>query len=224
MKKCIFTINFGGYDRLREPLFITKGWDYIVFTDNDIKDSIWQPRKVDFGMHGHHSARYAYINSNLHLPEYDYSIMIGGQLELKGDLDKFVKENFDMSKNFNLMKHPCRACIFEEAKLLIKEGMVKGDDIKKLDDQMNRYMFNGMPEKFGLSACGIIGRHHNDEVKKFESIWWDELYGGICRDQLSFDYLRWKLVMSHHWFPTLYWDLIHGEYFDVYRHGKDVFA
>lgn len=224
MKKCVFTINFGGYDRLREPLFKTDGWDYIVFTNNDIKSEGWEVRKVDLDMTNHHAARHVYINSNLYLSEYDYSIMVGGQIEIKGDMDKFVKENFDLSKNFNLMKHPCRACIFDEANLLIKETLVKGDGVAELNDQMHRYKFNGMPTNFGLSACGIIGRHHNTEVKKFERIWWNELYNGICRDQLSFDYLRWKLVMSHHWFPTLYWDLLHGEYFDIYRHGVDRFA
>ncbi len=222
MKKCIFTINFGNYDRLREPLFVSEGWDYIVFTNNDIKSDIWEVRKVDLDMTNSHRARHVYINSQKYLPEYDYSIMIGGQIEIKSDLNKFVKENFDLSKDFNLLKHPCRTCIYDEAKLLIKEKIGKEHEITP---QLDRYKKEGFPAKFGLSACGIIGRKHNKNVAKYESMWWDELYGGVCRDQLSFDYIRWKFdKCTHHWFPTLYWELLHGEYFDVYRHGTDRFA
>jgi len=221
MKKCLFTINFGNYDRLRDPIK-TDGWDYIVFTNNDITSDVWDVRRVDFDMSNHYAARYVYINSHKFLPEYDYSIMVGGQIEVKGNLDKFVEQNFDLTKDFNLMKHPCRTCVYDEAALILKEGWGKYEEI---DPQMARYKKEGFPEKFGLSACGIIGRRRNIKIKEYENRWWNEVINGACRDQLSFDYVRWRYPdCTHHWFPTPYWDLLHGEFFDIYRHGTDKFA
>jgi hypothetical protein len=223
MKKCIFTVNFGGYDKLRKPHTKTKGWDYICFTNNDITSEDWEIRKVDLDLPNFSAARHVYINSHKYLPEYDYSIMVGGQIEVKGDLDKFVREQFDTSKDFNLMKHPCRTDIYQEAACVVRENIDKDYNV---NPQIERYKKQGLPENFGLSASGIIGRKHNTQVAKFERLWWHEVINGSTRDQLSFDYVRWRYAAecTHHWFPIFYWDLLHGEFFDIYKHGTDRFA
>ena len=82
MKKALYTINFKGYDPLREPLILTEGWDYIVFTDQDLESENFQVRKVNTELSGHLAARDYYINSQKYLPEYDLTIMIGGQLQV----------------------------------------------------------------------------------------------------------------------------------------------
>ena len=46
MKKVIYTSIFGGYDQLPDPIYTPKGWDFICFTDSDIKSNIWKIEKV----------------------------------------------------------------------------------------------------------------------------------------------------------------------------------
>ena len=41
-KKVIYTTIFGGYDELTEPYFIPDGWDFICFTDTDLKSKNWK--------------------------------------------------------------------------------------------------------------------------------------------------------------------------------------
>ena len=48
------------------------------------------------------------------------------------------------------------------------------------------------PERFGLRSAGIIIRRNNDNVRKFNELWWDEISKGSHRDQLSQMYVSWK--------------------------------
>jgi len=234
MKKCLYTIHFGDHDKPHEP-FKSEGWDYLMFTNRtDIKSNVWDIRVVTTPLPDYLAARYVYINSHLFVPkEYDYSLMIGGQIHVDGDLNKL---DIDYGKDFNMMKHPCRTCIYEEAKIIEKEGI---DNSLNFIPQMARYRAEGFPENYGLNACGIIGRHNNVTMEDFEREWWHQVMTGSYRDQLSFDYVRWKLdnirveislgrtikapaeSLTVHNFATPYWDLLQGDIFSVYKHGTN---
>jgi len=216
MKKCIYTINFGNYDELREP-YKTPGWDYIAFTNNkDINPCGWTIVQVDLpDLPDHLRARYVYINSHLYVPEYDYSLMIGGQIRPAADLDEFADKFMDFSKDFNMMKHPCRTCIYKEAEIILRE---KIDTPENVNPQMDRYRAAGFPANYGLSACGIIGRRNNKFVSEFNEMWWGEVKNGSFRDQLSFDFVRWTLSFPvPHYFD--YSDTLHHGYFEIRQHG-----
>ena len=115
------------------------------------------------------------------------------------------------------------------------EGSAEIDRVQNIDKtgnykpQMARYREYGFPEDYGLNACGIIGRKRGIGVQKFEYEWWHEVMTGSYRDQLSFDYIRWKLntgvskqyPIRVHNFATPYWDLLHGDIFEIYKHGTD---
>jgi hypothetical protein len=45
-KKVIYTCIFGNYDLLRDPLIVNEKWDYICFTDQDIKSNVWIIEKI----------------------------------------------------------------------------------------------------------------------------------------------------------------------------------
>lgn len=216
MKKCVYTINFGEYDQMREP-YKSPGWDYIVFTDNTGDFKGWTPKYVlnMLSLPPHLLARYVYINSHLFVPEYDYSLMIGGQIRPSADLNEFAEKFMDFEKDFNMMKHPCRTCIYKEAELILRE---KIDKPQNVNPQMERYRAAGFPENFGLSACGIIGRRNNDRVTAHNQYWWKEVQNGSYRDQLSFDYVRWNLKSQlPHYFN--YDDTLHHGYFEIFQHG-----
>jgi len=214
MKKCIFTIRFGEYDASHEPPK-SDGWDYIVFTDQDIESDVWDVRKVVTPLPNYLAARYVYINSHRFLDGYDYSLMVGGQIHVIGDLNTFAEQHMDFDADFNMMKHPCRECIYVEANTIEKENI---DSSLNFISQMERYRADGFPENYGLNACGIIGRHNNGFTECFEREWWHQVMTGSYRDQLSFDYVRWKLGGTVHNFG--YWEMFNSEWFSVHQHGS----
>jgi len=112
------------------------------------------------------------------------------------------KSSVDFGCDFNMMKHPCRNCIYKEAEIVIKENIDKSGNAQL---QMAKYKEKGFPEDFGLNACGIIGRWNNEKTAEFERLWWDEVLQGSYRDQLSFDYVRWLTGATVHNFP--YWEI-----------------
>lgn len=65
--KALYTINFGGYDPLKEPTVVTPGWDYIVFSDTDTAADSFDVIVVDTGLPPHLAARDCYINSHKYL-------------------------------------------------------------------------------------------------------------------------------------------------------------
>jgi len=220
MKKCIYTIHFGGYDAPHEPVK-SEGWDYIMFTNRtDIKSEVWDVIKVVSPLPNYLAARYVYINSHRFIPkEYAYSLMIGGQIHAIGDLNNL---DIDFMADFNMMKHPCRTCIYKEAGVIERENI---DKSLNFQSQMERYREMGFPEEYGLNACGIIGRPSTPVIKMFEKEWWHQVMTGSYRDQLSFDYVRWMFDghleenIKVHNFKTPYWDLLQGEIFSIHQHG-----
>jgi len=114
-------------------------------------------------------------------------LMIGGQIHIIGDLNNL---DIDFDADFNMMKHPCRTCIYQEAETIKNENI---DKSLNFIPQIARYKKEGFPEEYGLNACGIIGRHNNAFTERFEKEWWHQVMIGSYRDQLSFDYVRWKL-------------------------------
>lgn len=214
--RAAYTISFGNYDKIREPV-VSEGWDYYCFTDNpDLKSEVWKPVVVDLNLPNYLAARYVYINSHLFLPEYEETLMIGGQVRIAGDLNKFIAGgNYKPEADINLLLHPCRTCIYKEAEIVVREGIDKSGRPEK---QMARYRAEGMPENFGLFAHGVIFRKNLPGVAKHNELWWKEVMTGSHRDQLSFMFVLWKYkLVTCHGFP---WNIIKSEYFSIYLHGQ----
>ena len=45
-KKVIYTSIFGNYDELYEPIFIPDGYDFVIFTDMNLKSDKWKVKKA----------------------------------------------------------------------------------------------------------------------------------------------------------------------------------
>ena len=216
MNKCVYTIRFGQYDASHEPPK-SDGWDYIVFSDREIESDVWETRIVRTPLgkeYNFMNARYVYINSHRFVPEYDFSLMVGGQIHINGDLNEFFEQYIDLDADFNMMKHPCRTCIYQEGAIVEREGIDKTGNVAH---QMAKYRADGFPEDYGLNACGIIGRKNTEFTKCFEQEWFHQVMTGSYRDQLSFDYVRWKLGGKVHNFG--YWETLNSEFFSVHQHG-----
>ena len=70
--------------------------------------------------------------------------------------------------------------------------MILGKDrMKNMTAQMARYKAEGFPGT-PFSACILLVRKNTIRIAALESLWWKEVLAGSHRDQLSFDYARWK--------------------------------
>ena len=192
--KVVYTCITGDYDGIIEPKFITDGFDYICFTDNmDLKSDVWEIRplpKETESLSQVKKQRYVKINAHKVLSEYDLSIWVDGNVELKDDLNEFIKETLVDDCSIYVPKHPVRKCIYAEAKVVIS---MKKDTKENVNKQIERYSSEGFPKDYGLLQSNIVLRRHNNEdcIRLMEA-WFNELKNGSHRDQLSFNYVAWK--------------------------------
>lgn len=122
----------------------------------------------------------------------DYSIWIDGNLELKLPSEQIIEElgEFDIAT----IVHPIRDCVYQEAEAV---KQLNKDLPEIVDAQMNRYRLEGYPEHNGMVASSMVVRRHTDRIKELNEAWWNEIKNGSQRDQLSFNYVCWKLGIKY---------------------------
>ena len=192
--KVIYTCITGNYDRLRDPKYITKDWDYVCFTDNPtLRSSVWDVRPLPEDtkdLSQVKKQRYVKINAHNVLPEYKLSVWVDGNVEVVGDLNKLTDSVLTDSVSVYVPQHPQRKCIYDEAKAVMS---MKKDAPENVKPQIEKYKNEGFPKDFGLLQSNILIRKHNEEdcIRLMEA-WFEELRDNSHRDQLSFNYVLWK--------------------------------
>lgn len=193
-KKVVYTCITGGYDSLKEPAYISDGFDYVCFTDNlELKSNVWEIRplpKETEELSQVKKQRYVKINPHKVLSEYDLSIWIDGNIIPKGDMNEFVNSALKDDCNVYVPQHPIRQCIYDEAKAVVS---MRKDKKEIVNPQIEGYEKEGFPKKCGLLQSNVLLRRHNEEdcIKLMED-WFAELKEKSHRDQLSFNYVSWK--------------------------------
>jgi len=214
MKVAVYTANFGEHE-IFAPVVTDKRVDYIYFTDNSFRYDVWQiqnvARKFD---DARLESRYYFDNSTLVLPDYDITVMHGANAQLLVSplelIDKFLPDEYDIAA----FEHPHRHCLYDEAQACKVFGKDKAGVI---DTQIKRYSEELFPRNFGLHACGLIIRRNTQQIKDFERWWWYEVKNGSYRDQLSFDYVRWKTGIKVAIIPG---DIFANPYLRVNQHER----
>jgi hypothetical protein len=197
MKKLsVYTANFNGYDDLRPPDY-PDGADYICFTDTPgSAPRPWQERVVQSPHPDpRKAARYYLLQSCLALPEYEYTIMHGANAVLSAPPDTLLQ--YVRKTPVAAFMHPHRSSVYSETAACAVMGK---DTLKNMEGQMMRYQaegFDGTP----FSACILLVRRNCPELQEMESLWWAEVAQGSHRDQLAFDYARWKLSLLITYIP-----------------------
>ena len=187
----VYTALFGPYDQVMEPYY-QQHYDrvsFILFTDQQVKLGGWQVKRVDRPHPDpRYASRYFFDQSSLVLPEYDYTIMHGANARLTmppAKIVEYLPDDIDIA----CFAHPHRQTVYEESEACIR---YKKDSYGVVDAQMRRYADEGFPKDFRLSACILLVRRNTERLREFETMWWKEVRRGSCRDQLSFDYCRWR--------------------------------
>lgn len=185
----IYTVLFGNYDHIAEPLFVPNNCDYYVVTDSSISEtSAW--KKFDYSYYNNkienltntEKNRFFKIHPELLFPDYKYSIYVDSNITICNDLTAMVNQMSGQVMGFH--SHRERDCVYSEAKAANMLGKLSKNSMKKYISYLKSI---DMPKHYGLLECNVIAREHNDErCIEIMNQWW-ELYmsGTSKRDQLS---------------------------------------
>jgi hypothetical protein len=177
----VYTAIFHDYDALRE-VKLPFGWEAVCFTDKPIKSKSWDVRVLE---------PFDKIHRRLKIiPEEQFpgerTIWIDGNLEYLGDWKDLDR------RGFNVMKHPERQDIHQEAQACI---WLRKDDRSTIIRQMQRY------NKSELVATGVLVR--DPGYIDFSIDWWGEVEQFSSRDQLSFGPVARKHGLMYEKMPFL---------------------
>ena len=192
-KIVVYTCISGQYDNLIEPLFVSKGVDYVCFTDQSFYSTIWQIRPIPEELNNLSQVkkqRYIKVNAHKYLSDYETSVWVDANITIKGDMNYLINICKWSLSTITVPKHPIRSCIYEEAKAVIQYNKDKNEVVQP---QILKYKQEGFPENYGMVQTGIMFRKHNDpKCIKLMETWWNEIEQHSHRDQLSFNYAVWK--------------------------------
>ena len=193
MLTAIYTVIMGNYDTIKQPLVLTPGADYFLFTNNlTIKDAgVWKvvhiPSLNIVGRTERENnillSRKVKMLPHEYLPEgYEWGLYIDADMLIKRPLTELL----DSLKGHTLMatcRHSYCASIREEINDLINKGMV---DSHQVEQQWQRYVDWGFKDDLGISENGLLIRRHNEpSVIELMELWWKEYQQGCLRDQVS---------------------------------------
>lgn len=197
----VYTANFSDYDEITNPVVVNPEVDYLYFTDSPTaSSSVWQIVHVNPPCSTpQHSSRYYFDQSCLVAPDYDVTLMHGANSRLLYDPVELVNRCLSLYADMAIFKHPHRAHVLDEFNAVVQMGK---DTEANVAPQRERYAKEGLFESgIGLSACIFMIRRNNQAVAEFEHLWWHEVENGSHRDQLAFDYVRWKTGIAVAWIP-----------------------
>ena len=194
MKKVIYTILVGGYDKLLQPLVIDEGFDYICFS-NDFSEKavgIWNIRRIPFNdADNTRVSRYAKLLPHRVLQEYDYSLYIDANIQITGsEFYSFVNQRIMEGVLVAQVPNIFRDCIYKDIEIAYRRRKV---DLKGAKRQYEHLKQEGFPMHYGLFENNVILRKHNDpKVMEISESWWKEYCDYTHRDQFSLMYVYWK--------------------------------
>lgn len=217
MKIALYTANFGKYDQWLEPRYVDRSFDYYLFTDDkSIKSKAYQVTYCDRAKDPARMARYYKIVKGYEqLCSQGYNLIIWHDASIRQvkDIKGLIMQQ---KRDWMLMKHPQRTCIYDEFHACWDAYPPK-DDRQTMLEQIQRYADEGYPTNNGLVATGLMFRRNNKYLLDICRDWWAEVERGSVRDQLSFDYVAWVNNFKYDTVPFFH-TLTY--YFQINRHIK----
>lgn len=196
----VYTAIYGGFDTLRQPKYVTEGWEYKCYTDTPLEEKIW---KIITRERGELSPvkMSKYIKIMHPMESYENILWVDGSIEILGDLNKFIA--LLPQGDIIVAEHPCNKSIDKELKACIA---LKKDDESIMKAQVERYKDM---KPYIHTQNGILLRRKDMQASE---IWWNEVKNGSKRDQLSF---AWSMQQANQEYSVYQWSLIKG-YFKWY--------
>lgn len=200
-KVAVFTVAFGNYDSVKDPMFVNENFDYYIVTNNsdELNFNVWKKYELKEeqlqlikNFSNLELARFFKLHPDILFSEYKYSIFVDGNVQIVADMIPIIET---LGDNFiGLHKQPSRECLYHEATEILAWNKYNKKDVKK---QVKQYKREGFPKMFGMFQTNIMVREHNRiDCKELMQCWWDEIEKYTKRDQLSFTYALWKNNLS----------------------------
>ena len=190
----VYTALFGGYDILRDPLFLPDNIDYYVFTDRSVPaESRWQKADIsqippEFGRDPVLANRWCKLHPHCLFPEHSYSVYIDANIWVLSDLTP-VTATLDVFPAA-MFRHKRRDCVYDEVEACILQKKADPASLRAHGELLRSH---GIPEHWGLLEASIIARKHADPrcVELMEA-WWEAFLANSRRDQISLIDTLWK--------------------------------
>jgi hypothetical protein len=149
--------------------------------------------------------RHKLLAHELH-PDADYSLWLDGCFTPVLDARELVARHL-ADHDICVFRHRERNCAYDEGAACAR---LRKDDPVVIREQLARYAAAGYPRRRGLAETGVVLRRHTAATRRLNEAWWAELEAGSLRDQLSFDYVCWRLGLTYATFAR---DRLHCPYF-----------
>ena len=227
MPTAIYTVITGNYDTIKQPLVLTPGADYFLFTNNShIREAgVWRVVHIPSDEWSDRTARENNILlsrrvkmlAHEYLPQgYDVSVYVDADMLLKESLSELLDTMADCSL-MAACRHSYCASVRQEINDLINKGMV---DAHQVEQQWQRYVDWGFKDNVGISENGLlIRRHHDARVIQLMELWWGEYQQGCLRDQVSLMPCIYRTSFMPY-FQFIEENIRQNAYVDVMRHKE----
>lgn len=185
MRKVIYTVNVGGYDKPRRaPRF--PGWDTVLFTDRAsglrLRLAGWTVRRFDTqGLAAGAASRRPKLLPHLYLADYDISLYVDANIVFHDDPSRLAEAlGWPV---FAAAAHPYRDNPYDEVAECVAQGKAPA---AVLEAQAAAYRAEGLPGDAALYENNVLLRRHNDPVAvALDEAWWEEFRRFPHRDQIS---------------------------------------
>ena len=206
---------YGGYDNLA-PLPDAHEFDRAVcFTDSKLLAAAgWEMRVADAGDDFRLAGKRPKLTP-FRFVDGDIAVWVDASVQvLRNDFRQYCLDSLG-DNDLVASRHPeNRSCLFEEAAYCQDWPQNRHMPLR---EQTAFYRSDGMPERYGLWACGILVWRNTVAARTFGDAWLAENERWSTRDQVSFPYLLWKMRLK---FATFDWHQMNNSYVRYQPHLK----
>ena len=189
-KVIVYFCLIGDYDNVTS-FNKQKGYDYILFTDQKINNTNWTifpiPDSVlNLKVSKIKKQRYMKIMPHKFFKNYDLSLYIDANYEIKGDLDDYLINTLNPLDHIYIPHLQFGKGIRQALDNAIEKKL---DDVSLLNKVKKRYDSKHFLDKTGIVNAGLMIRYHNTEdcIRLMEK-WWREVRDYSHVDGFAFDY------------------------------------
>jgi hypothetical protein len=167
--------------------------DWFLYTDSSLpvkkQDNNWNYTPViEKFKDSRMTARFYKTIPHELFKDYDFSIWVDGSITFLITPEQLISQM--LGYDIMTFKHPVRDCIYKEAEEILKLKLDYPDTVQK---QMDCFKKKNYPEHNGLAETKIVVRKNTPAIANFNKEWLYQMLIGSERDQLSFNYIAWKL-------------------------------